>query len=236
MLRWPRSCCRKPASPKQAGSGARASARAPDNPGSTLTGPTGFIARIANNPPLARPLPAFDPPPCLFSTSGVGRPTWAPAGSSPPSLRLHQGEQHRDPRARTGTGKSCPDTSCCCREIYPVVKPESWLRSSAHQTANLWDLRARIGSSPRICSANYSTAANAGPRCGALPGFFRLGGHRPAAAHSRPQAEGLGELMDQLGLADLAETPQPPALGRPTARACCWPGALVPIPEVAGAR
>jgi len=90
--------------------------------------------------------------------------------------------------AENGSGKSAL-IKLLCREIYPVVKPGSWLRLFGHQTANLWNLRARIGLVSQDLQGQLSKAALL-PAMWCSSGFFGSGGHRPEpAAHSRPQAE-----------------------------------------------
>jgi len=119
------------------------------------------------------------------------------------SLRLHQGE-HTVILGPNGSGKSAL-IKLLCREIYPVVKPGSWLRLFGHQTANLWDLRARIGLVSQDLQANYRGGVLA--RDVVLSGFFGSVGIGPSQQPTAAHRLRVGELMDQLGLADLAERP-----------------------------
>jgi iron complex transport system ATP-binding protein len=58
-------------------------------------------------------------------------------------LRLHLGE-HTVLLGPNGSGKSAL-VKLLSRELYPVVKPGSWLRIFGSETVNLWELRGRIG-------------------------------------------------------------------------------------------
>ncbi|WP_455923149.1 ABC transporter ATP-binding protein [Pseudomonas putida] len=84
------------------------------------------------------------------------------------------------------------------REIYPVERPESYLRLFGHETFNLWDLRAKIGFVSQDMQEDYT------PHTSALDvvisGFFgAMGTH----AHLQPTAEQVErarELLGQLGM------------------------------------
>jgi iron complex transport system ATP-binding protein len=119
------------------------------------------------------------------------------------SLRLLLGE-HTVVLGPNGSGKSSL-VKLLSRELYPVVKPGSWLRIFGSSTVNLWDLRRRIGLVSPDLQAGYGGRVRAADVV--LSGFFGSVGigrsQQPTAAmHARVAA-----LMEQLGLADLAERP-----------------------------
>ena len=119
------------------------------------------------------------------------------------SLRLHRGE-HTVILGPNGAGKSSL-IKLLGRELYPVVKPGSWLRIFGEERVNLWELRRRIGLlSPEL-------QARHGPLLPAeevvLAGFFGSVGLGRSQRASDRQRRRVGELMEQLGLADLASRP-----------------------------
>jgi len=119
------------------------------------------------------------------------------------SLRLLPGE-HTVVLGPNGSGKSSL-VKLLSRELYPVVKPGSWLRIFGSTTVNLWELRRRIGLVSPDLQAGYGGRVRAADVV--LSGFFGSVGigrsQEPTAAmHLRVAA-----LMEQLGLADLAERP-----------------------------
>jgi len=68
------------------------------------------------------------------------------------SLKLQLGEQTviLEPN---GSGKSSL-IKLLSREIYPVVKPGSWLRLFGEERVNLWDLSALFGTPLRVIEAD----------------------------------------------------------------------------------
>jgi iron complex transport system ATP-binding protein len=119
------------------------------------------------------------------------------------TLQLHQGE-HTVILGPNGSGKSAL-VKLLSRELYPVVKPGSHLRLFGSETVNLWQLRGRIGLVSSDLQASYggrTTAADV-----VLSGFFGSVGlgrsQQPTAAHH----DRVAGLMEQLGLAELAERP-----------------------------
>ena len=119
------------------------------------------------------------------------------------TLRLHLGE-HTVVLGPNGSGKSSL-IKLLSRELYPVVRPGSWLRIFGSETVNLWELRRRIGLVSPDLQAGYGGRVRADDVV--LSGFFGSVGigrsQQPGAAHRKRVAE----LMEQLGLADLAERP-----------------------------
>jgi iron complex transport system ATP-binding protein len=119
------------------------------------------------------------------------------------SLRLWPGEQTVI-LGPNGSGKSSL-IKLISRELYPVVKPGSWLRLFGSETVNLWDLRARIGLVSQDLQSHYAT--NVVAREVVLSGFFGSVGlgrhHQP----SKDQRQRVAELMEQFQLLDLAERP-----------------------------
>jgi iron complex transport system ATP-binding protein len=119
------------------------------------------------------------------------------------SLSLQRGE-HTVILGPNGSGKSSL-VKLLSRELYPVVKPGSWLRLFGSTTVNLWELRGRLGLVSPDLQAHYRPQVRAADVV--LSGFFGSVGigrsQRPTAA----MGERVAELMEQLGLADLAERP-----------------------------
>jgi len=119
------------------------------------------------------------------------------------SLTLHLGEQTVI-LGPNGSGKSSL-IKLLSREIYPVVKPGSWLRIFGEERVNLWDLRARIGLVSADLQANYG--ANVVAQEVVLSGFFGSVGLGRSQRASERQRERSHELLDQLDLAPLADRP-----------------------------
>jgi iron complex transport system ATP-binding protein len=119
------------------------------------------------------------------------------------SLRLWPGE-NTVILGPNGSGKSSL-IQLLSRELYPVVKPGSWLRLFGSETVNLWDLRARIGLVSQDLQSRYGGGVQAEEVV--LSGFFGAVGlgrhHQPTTAQRRRVAE----LMQQFHLGDLAQRP-----------------------------
>ncbi|WP_254965203.1 MULTISPECIES: ABC transporter ATP-binding protein [unclassified Cyanobium] len=119
------------------------------------------------------------------------------------SLRLHRGE-HTVVLGPNGSGKSSL-VKLLSRELYPVVKPGSSLRIFGSETVNLWQLRGRIGLVSQDLNAAYVGRVPAEDVV--LSGFFGSVGIGRSQVASTAQRERVVALMEQLGLADLAERP-----------------------------
>lgn len=119
------------------------------------------------------------------------------------SLQLHLGE-HTVILGPNGSGKSSL-IKLLSREIYPVVKPGSWLRLFGDERVNLWDLRARIGLVSPDLQANYGASVKASDVV--LSGFFGSVGLGRSQQASERQRQRSGELLAQLGLTALADRP-----------------------------
>lgn len=150
----------------------------------------------------ARPVPESGPTPYLdlqAVEAWLGpRPVFTDL-----TLQLHLGE-HTVVLGPNGSGKSSL-IRLLCRELYPVVKPGSWLRIFGSETVNLWELRRRIGMVSPDLQAGYIPRVSAADVV--LSGFFGSVGigrsQQPSAAmHAR-----VARLMEQLGLADLVDRP-----------------------------
>lgn len=118
-------------------------------------------------------------------------------------LRLHPGE-HTLVLGPNGSGKSSL-VKLLSRELYPVVKPGSWLKIFGSTTVNLWDLRSRIGLVSQDLQANdvgRTAAADV-----VLSGFFGSVGIGRSQQPDADQRARVAALMEQLALADLAERP-----------------------------
>lgn len=103
-----------------------------------------------------------------------------------------------------GAGKSAL-VKLLSRELYPVVRPGSSLRIFGSSTVNLWDLRRRIGFVSSDLQAGYRGSVTAGDVV--LSGWFGsvgIGRSQLAGAAQRQRAH---QLMEELGLADLAQRP-----------------------------
>jgi len=119
------------------------------------------------------------------------------------SLRLHRGE-NTVVLGPNGSGKSSL-VKLLSREIYPVVKSGSCLRIFGSETVNLWALRGRIGLVSQDLQAAYGGRVPAGDVV--LSGFFGSVGIGRSQVATGAQRRRVAELMEQLGLADLAERP-----------------------------
>lgn len=119
------------------------------------------------------------------------------------SLRLFAGE-HTVILGPNGSGKSAL-IKLLSRELYPVVKPGSWLRIFGSETVNLWQLRSRIGLVSADLQAAYGMAVPASDVV--LSGFFGSVGIGRSQQPSARQHQRVSALMEQLGLADLADQP-----------------------------
>lgn len=119
------------------------------------------------------------------------------------SLELRVGE-HTVILGPNGSGKSSL-IKLISREIYPVVQPETGLWLFGSETVNLWGLRRRLGLVSPDLQAHYRPGVSGHDVV--LSGFFGsvgLGrGHEATAAEQRR----VTELMEELGLSDLAGEP-----------------------------
>jgi iron complex transport system ATP-binding protein len=119
------------------------------------------------------------------------------------NLTLKSGE-HTVILGPNGAGKSAL-IKLLSREIYPVVKANSWLRIFGSSTVNLWELRSRIGLVSQELQVGYPGGVVASDVV--LSGFFGSGGIGRSQRPSPAQRQRVGELMVRLGLADLAQRP-----------------------------
>ena len=119
------------------------------------------------------------------------------------SLSLHSGE-HTVVLGPNGSGKSSLIT-LLSRELYPVVKPGSWLKVFGSTSVNLWDLRRRIGlvssdlqrlHPPQVSAADVVLSG--------LFGSIGIGRSQQPTAAQRQRA---AALLERLQLADLADRP-----------------------------
>jgi iron complex transport system ATP-binding protein len=119
------------------------------------------------------------------------------------TLQLHLGE-HTVVLGPNGSGKSSL-IRLLSREIYPVVKPGSVLRIFGSSTVNLWELRRRIGLVSPELLAGYGGRISAADVV--LSGFFGSVGIGRSQQPTAAMGVKVAALMDQLGLADLAQRP-----------------------------
>lgn len=102
-----------------------------------------------------------------------------------------------------GAGKSTL-LKLITRELYPVVKPDSYIRLDGSETINLWQLRSRIGMVSQDFQIDY-TPYTTGIEV-VLSGFFGAVGqhdHLQVNAEQRRRAE---QVMAQLAVCGLADT------------------------------
>lgn len=118
-------------------------------------------------------------------------------------LQLNRGE-HTVVLGPNGSGKSSL-IKLLSRELYPVVKAGSSLRLFGHSTVNLWELRRRIGHVSTDLQSTYSPVVPAADVVlSGLFGSVGIGRSQPATERQRQEVL---ELMETLGLADLAARP-----------------------------
>jgi len=119
------------------------------------------------------------------------------------TLSLHRGE-HTVILGPNGAGKSAL-IKLLSRELYPVVKPASWLKIFGSTRVNLWELRRRIGLvSSDLQRLHPPQVAAADVVLSGLFGSIGIGrSQQPTAA----QRQRVAELLERLRLAALAERP-----------------------------
>ncbi|MCP9791578.1 ABC transporter ATP-binding protein [Vulcanococcus limneticus] len=123
------------------------------------------------------------------------------------TLQLHRGE-HTVILGPNGSGKSSL-IKLLSRELYPVVKPGSHLRLFGSDCVNLWQLRARIGLVSADLQATHLSGGVGRTRASdvVLSGFFGSVGLGRSQQPSAAQHARVAELLEQLGLTDLAARP-----------------------------
>jgi iron complex transport system ATP-binding protein len=142
-------------------------------------------------------------------------------------LQLHRGED-TVVLGPNGSGKSSL-VKLLSRELYPVVKPGSFLRIFGSETVNLWELRGRIGLVSQDLQAAYVGRVAAADVV--LSGFFGSVGIGRSQVATEAQRQRVAALMEQLGLAALAERPYG-QLSEGQRRRLLLARALVHSPEV----
>jgi iron complex transport system ATP-binding protein len=119
------------------------------------------------------------------------------------SLSLQRGE-HTVVLGPNGSGKSSL-VRLLSRELYPVVKPGSWLKIFGSTSVNLWELRRRIGllssdlqrlHPPQVCAADV-----------VLSGLFGSIGIGRSQQPTAAQRQRVAALLEQLQLTALADRP-----------------------------
>lgn len=91
------------------------------------------------------------------------------------------------------------------RELYPVVKPDSWVAILGKQRWDVWELRRHIGVVSHDLHQRYTPATKAVDVV--LSGFFAsIGVHGSLAARvTAAQRRSAREILDELGVGDLHE-------------------------------
>lgn len=93
------------------------------------------------------------------------------------------------------------------REIYPVIKHDSWVRILGKETWNVWELRAQIGIVSDDLHSRYERRTTGLDVV--LSGFFSsIGTHGLLANSVDPaQRDNARSIMAELGIPDFAEVP-----------------------------
>lgn len=119
------------------------------------------------------------------------------------SLSLHRGE-HTVVLGPNGSGKSSL-VRLLSRELYPVVKPGSWLKIFGSSTVNLWELRRRIGLVSSDLQRLYPPHVHAPDVV--LSGLFGSIGIGRSQQPTAAQRQRVAALLERLQLAALADRP-----------------------------
>ena len=116
------------------------------------------------------------------------------------------------------------------REIYPVIKDQSWLRILGRDRWNVWDLRAHIGIVSHELQMRY-TKTNTGLHV-VLSGFLSsIGVHGVLAGQlGDEQRQRAFEVMHELAIGDLAQKPLA-EMSNGQQRRCLLARALVHDPD-----
>jgi len=114
------------------------------------------------------------------------------------NLHIHAGEKVAI-LGPNGAGKSTL-LKLISREIYPVVRPDSWFKLYGSKTVNLWDLRRKIGLVSHDLQEDYTPYTTAFEVV--LSGFFGAIGHYDHLQANKIQLQRATELLQQ---ADMAE-------------------------------
>jgi iron complex transport system ATP-binding protein len=119
------------------------------------------------------------------------------------TLCLRRGE-HTAVLGPNGAGKSAL-IKLISRELYPVVKPGSFLRLFGRTTVNLWELRQRIGLVSTALQSGYVSRVPGADVV--LSGFFGSVGIGRSQVATAAQRRRVAELMEELQLMELASRP-----------------------------
>ncbi len=118
------------------------------------------------------------------------------------NLQLHKGE-HVAILGPNGAGKTTL-VKLLTRELYPVVRPDSYVKLFGDERVLLWELRKKIGLVSQDFQNDYS--AHIRGRDVVISGFFGAVGvheHHAVTAEHVKHAE---QLMEQLGVSQLADS------------------------------
>jgi iron complex transport system ATP-binding protein len=90
------------------------------------------------------------------------------------------------------------------REIYPVARPQSWVRLFGSEVVNLWDLRSKIGLISQDLQEDYTPFTTAFDVV--LSGFFGAIGRHDHLHADAGQLQRADELLQRLGMVEYRDT------------------------------
>jgi len=114
------------------------------------------------------------------------------------NLKIHAGEKIAI-LGPNGAGKSSL-LKLISREVYPVVRDDSWVKLFGSEIIDLWQLRSKIGLVSQELQEDYTPCTTAFDVV--LSGFFGSIGQYDHLQADRAQVHRANELLDQVGMAE----------------------------------